>query len=162
MKPHFLAPILAGLVAGCVTVPEFTNPDLPPYQPNRSTVVSALGVPADRMFEATQNWADKTRTDFWHIDQGSLATPLDLALAVEQADSEALFFAHDNIARYKYVPQNSGGPSGPNPHGLPLGFTKSVKQPDGETYLGLTCAACHSTVMTYRGTGMLQKKLYCV
>ena len=155
MKPHFLAPILAGLVAGCVTVPEFTNPDLPPYQPNRSTVVSALGVPADRMFEATQNWADKTRTDFWHIDQGSLATPLDLALAVEQADSEALFFAHDNIARYKYVPQNSGGPSGPNPHGLPLGFTKSVKQPDGETYLGLTCAACHSTVMTYKGTGLM-------
>ena len=152
MKLRILAPGLGLLAAGCVTVPAFTDPDLPPYQLNRSTVVSSLGVPADRMFEATQNWSDKTRTDFWHIDQGSLTTPYDLALAVEQYDSEALFFADENIARYKYVPQNKGGP---NPDGLPLGFTKSQKQANGETYIGLTCAACHSTVMTYKGTGLM-------
>lgn len=124
----------------------------PDFQVNRSTPAEAVGVQPGRMFETTQNWPDAVRRAFWHIDQGSLATPYDLALAVERVGDEALFLSPENVARYRYVPQN--GSIG-NRDGLPLGFSESVSALDGKTYLGMTCSACHSTVITYKGTGLL-------
>ncbi|MEM7743738.1 MAG: di-heme-cytochrome C peroxidase [Pseudomonadota bacterium] len=147
-----LAVAAATLLGGCEAWQEFvdTQPLSPDFQANRSTPASAVGV--ERMFETTQNWSDDVRAGFWHLDQGSLAIPYDLARAVEVANGEALFLSHGNVARYRYVPQNAGGL---NPDGLPLGFTKSKPGFDGQEYLGMTCSACHSTVMTYEGTGLL-------
>ena len=126
-------------------VPRLDQPD---WQANRSTPANAVGV--QRMIEATQNWTDQLRADFWHKDQGSLMAPLDIATKIERHDSRSLMLSDESIVTYRYVPQNTGGK---NPMGLPLGFT--VSEWDGDSYLGLTCAACHSTMMTYKGTGLM-------
>lgn len=150
MRPLLIATVSTGLLAACSTA-GISDPSLPPIQANPTTVTEALGVAPENMIETTQNWSDATRTKFWHIDQGSLTAPYDIALAIETEDGER-FFSARNIARYRYVPQRA---LEHNPDGLPLGFTKSKVQPDGETYIGMTCAACHSTVVTYEGTGLL-------
>ncbi len=136
------------LLASCTTKPV----DLPALEPHASTPPEYLGLKPGTMFQTTQNWPDSFRTGFWHLDQGSLATPYDIALAIAVADGEELFFSGENIARYRYVPQNI---SSFNPDALPLGFTKSSTKYDGTSYLGMNCAACHSTVVIYKGQGLL-------
>lgn len=138
----------AVLLVSCVTKPV----DLPPLELNASTPPEFLGVEPGKMYVSTQNWSDHFRFSYWHLDQGSLATPYDIALAIARADSEELFFSGPNIARYRYIPQNV---STYNPDALPLGFTKSSTKYDGTAYLGMTCSACHSTVVTYKGEGIL-------
>ncbi|MEM7060735.1 MAG: di-heme-cytochrome C peroxidase [Pseudomonadota bacterium] len=137
------------IVASCVGSGPIIR-DQPAYQKNYSTPAEVLGVSQDRMLEATQNWTAEIRGKYWHHNQGSLMAPFALATNIERHDSEDRFFSDASIARYRYVPQKPGKF---NKHGLPLGFTHG--EYDGEEYLGMTCSACHSTVITYKGTGLL-------
>lgn len=161
-RPVFVSAAAIALLSGCALLSDFVAaPDLQPdFQRNETTPVDVIGVSKGRMFETTQDWSDDTRDRFWHVPQGSLAAPFDLAMAVEQADAEALFMDPANIARYRYVPQSArpakaGRPESGNPDGLPLGFTRSNTKFDGTAYLGMTCSACHSTLVTYKGNGLL-------
>ena len=82
-----------------------------------------------------QNWTEADREYFYHADQGSRLVPLDIYLALEQADKSDLFNAPDNILRFGFIP---AAVSATNPHGLPLGFARN------DTFIGPTCAACHT------------------
>ena len=67
--------------------------------------------------------------------------------------STTLFRDNQNILRYRYLAQNPG-PN--NPDGLPVGFVAG--QGTGRTWLGMTCAACHTAeirlgVKAYRVDG---------
>ncbi len=87
-----------------------------------------------------QNWSETDRQYFYHADQGSRLVPLDIYLALEQADSENLFNQPENILRFGFIPDVT---SETNPSGLPLGFAQN------KDYMGPTCAACHTQQIRY-------------
>lgn len=94
-----------------------------------------------------QNWSDATARQFYETPQGSEIIPYTWFVNLEQGDSAMLFRAPEHMSSLGYLPR-SPEPAG-NPDGLPVGFVR-----DG-AYVGLTCAACHTGEITYRGSAWL-------
>ncbi|MEW9920647.1 di-heme-cytochrome C peroxidase [Marimonas sp. MJW-29] len=90
-------------------------------------------------------------TALMHADQGSLVLPRDIFLALKTVDGGQAFTDPANMLRYRYLP---GRQTEANPDGLPIGFSRSQKLWQGEEFVGLTCSACHSGMLTYKGTGL--------
>jgi hypothetical protein len=87
-----------------------------------------------------QNWNATDSLTFYFTPQGSQLIPYDWFLALEQPGAATtLFRDNQNILKYRYLPQN---PDAWNPDGLPVGFTGEAA--DNVTWLGMTCAACHT------------------
>lgn len=111
-----------------------------------------------------QGWNEAQRREFYHLSQGSQLLPYDWFLALEQPDSEALFRDDGHLASLGYLP-TAADPEH-NPDGLPVGFSRdhnptlpavarrsrtalldpqqAADYPDHDTWLGFTCAACHT------------------
>ena len=96
-----------------------------------------------------QNWDEADSLWFYNTTQGSDLMPYDFFLALEQTDSQTLFRANENINRYRYLAQKA---TFSNPDGLPVGMTRDKYQ--GKSYMGFTCAACHTTQLNYNGVGI--------
>jgi hypothetical protein len=96
-----------------------------------------------------QNWGPLDSLWFYNTTQGSDLIPYDLFIHLEQANSEELFRADENILRYRYLTQK---PSWNNPDGLPIGIVKDSYR--GNDYIGFTCAACHTAQINYQGLGI--------
>ncbi|NHZ98474.1 cytochrome c [Massilia sp. CCM 8734] len=96
-----------------------------------------------------QNWKPQDSLWFYTITQGSNLLPYDFFMALEQPGTTGLFRSSEHMNRFRYLPQRAT-PS--NPDALPVGFVK-----DGylnKDYVGLTCAACHTAQINYRGLAM--------
>src|ERR1700733_5544880 len=107
-----------------------------------------------------QNWLPKKRAWFYHSGQGTELLPYKWFLALEQPKIKVFgkvskFSDSTYLARFGFLP-DAASPS--NPDGLPVGFAKdTVVDPEtGETIdvVGLTCAACHTGQIEYKGTGI--------
>ena len=94
-----------------------------------------------------QGWSKELREKMYRIPQGSFLMPYAWFLALEQPYSDALFREDKYIGSFRYLPEAKNPV---NPDALPVGFTKGIAK-DGEPWMGLTCAACHTTQLTYRG-----------
>lgn len=94
-----------------------------------------------------QGWSQDERQEYYYRPQGSELLPYDWFLALEQPFADRPFRAPDYIERFRYIPN---APNPYNPDGLPVGFTKSVRE--GKAWMGMTCAACHTGQISYRGT----------
>jgi hypothetical protein len=112
-----------------------------------------------------QGWDKNEMLDFYNTSQGSQLLPYSWFLALEQAGNSDLFRDDKNIKSLGYIPQAST--PGRNPDGLPIGFVKDVIQEDflasaltatrlsssaqgnQMEWLGLTCAACHTSEINY-------------
>ena len=90
-----------------------------------------------------QNWTAARRQQVYTTAQGSKLIPYAWALALERADDETLFFA-DNGHRFGFLPNGSAT-------GLPIGLVED-RNLDGTSHLGLTCAACHTRDVHFKGT----------
>ncbi len=105
-----------------------------------------------------QNWNCRERQEFWFTDQGSQIIPYVWFLHLEQAGSTAKFSDPANMDRYRYLPQK---PTTLNPDGLPIGFTKGNAKANraygkiSQDWLGITCAACHTGQVEFRGAKYL-------
>lgn len=86
---------------------------------------------------------------FLRADQGSALAPYDLFVNLETANDDDLFIGNRNMAALRYI---SSPKSDSNPDALPIGFSKTEHAWKGEYYAGLTCAACHSGLITQGGT----------
>ena len=105
---------------------------------------------------ADQGWSDAQRRWFYHASQGTKIMPYAWFLALEQPRLAAPPFAAPTyLARFGFIP-DAVSPS--NPDGLPVGFAKGSSFVEGTTTLepvvGLTCAACHTGQIEYRGRGL--------
>lgn len=135
-------------LAACAEQFVQTNPIDGPC--DRGTFVGAFGgeviVP--------QNWTCQERQEFWYTDQGSQVMPYAWFLHLEQPDNSGKFSTSANLDSYRYLPQK---PTGLNPQGLPIGFTRGTSKNNiayGEIsgeWLGLTCAACHTGQVEFEG-----------
>jgi hypothetical protein len=107
--------------------------------------------PDDHVIYLDQGWTQAERATYYQISQGSTVLDYNIFLNLEVADGEALFRSDANSDRYGMTIQ----PANPqtNPDGLPVGLSKTVttEGPWKGEQVGLTCAACHNTEITYQG-----------
>lgn len=101
-----------------------------------------------------QGWDKPTRDAFYWANQGSRLIPYDIFMHLEQADSRELFRSDAHMHALGYLSQASTY----NPSGLPIGFTEDSWPVDPDNTLpedtravGLSCAACHTTELSYEG-----------
>lgn len=92
-----------------------------------------------------QGWDNADSLWFYNTTQGSNLIPYDFFMALEQPDTSELFRDNTLIDKYRYLPQK---PTFFNPDGLPVGFVKDTYQ--GKSYIGYTCAACHTAQINYK------------
>lgn len=117
--------------------------------PNRGAIAmpsGALGESYTTPRYLEQGWDNADSLWFYNTTQGSNLLPYDLFMALEQSDSTELFRDNALIDKYRYLPQK---PTFFNPDGLPVGFVKDTYQ--GKSYIGYTCAACHTGQINYQG-----------
>jgi hypothetical protein len=107
-------------------------------------VVSLLPGAAVAQNWLPQNWSPEMRQQVYTTAQGSKLIPYKWALALERPDDTTLFFA-DQGARFGFLPAG-------NANGLPVGVVQDSDGPNEDGHLGLTCAACHTRDIHYKGT----------
>jgi len=98
-----------------------------------------------------QGWSDAERALFYYTSQGSQLIRRDWLLALERHDSQDLFLA-DGLKRFGYLQESSGflSASNPlNPDKLPIGFAVDPPPPQQGKWIGMTCAACHTSDITF-------------
>lgn len=105
----------------------------------------AYGDSATRLVYLNQGWGVPETLWYYHADQGSVLMPYDVLVHLEQADSEQLLIAPESLTRFRLLTQHK---TPNNPDALPVGFARH------EDKVGLTCAACHTSQINYRGTAM--------
>jgi len=116
----------------------------------------AENIPKDLFGDGTQevvyleqNWDRYDSLWFYNTTQGSNLLPYDIFLNMEQATNQELFRNPDQMRKFRFLTQRV---SFDNPDGLPVGFVKDTYQ--DKDYFGFTCAACHTTQVNYKGTGI--------
>jgi hypothetical protein len=121
-----------------------------------------------------QGWTQDERVTFYFTSQGSQLVPYDWFLALEQAGGESFFHDSENLAKFGFLPHPKD--STHNKHGLPIGFVKDDRNSPtfldevalakeahlgkdlvkdqflSSTWIGLTCAACHTAEIKLDGT----------
>ncbi|MDE2388809.1 MAG: ribonuclease E [Betaproteobacteria bacterium] len=96
-----------------------------------------------------QGWKPEDSLWFYNTTQGSNLMPYDFFLALEKPGESQLFRSDENMNFYRYLPQKA---SSGNPDALPVGWVKDTYK--GKEYVGLTCAACHTGQVNYKGVGI--------
>lgn len=102
---------------------------------------------AQQLTYLEQGWDDDTRQEFYYTPQGSELIRYDWFMALEQPDCACMFRDDDYLASFKFLPNL---PNKHNPEGLPVGFVGDTGK-GKERWMGLTCAACHTSQMNYQG-----------
>ena len=106
---------------------------------------------SSQLIRLNQGWNDQQRADYYWTSQGSALISYDIYLALQLAGSNELFnsAAHaDKVGLLMDEPDSKN-----NPDNLPIGISKTVV-PSGQfagTYMGMTCAACHTGQIQYQG-----------
>ena len=118
----------------------------------------------DRMISVPQNrrpgWDDRGLDWFHHANQGTRILPYEWFVALRQPEIGILHTPGkladpEFLSRFGFLP----GETHPryNPDGLPIGFAidPDFREPDTDEppyrVVGLSCAACHTGLLTYRG-----------
>lgn len=114
---------------------------------NPRGILPAPGV--ERIETLPQNWTDDEANWFYDAGQGSRLVPYDWILALEQPGTEERFLADGHLRDLGLIPR-AATPG--NPDGLPVGLVRDVAYDDGTPALGMTCAACHTAVITHGST----------
>jgi hypothetical protein len=121
-----------------------------------AAVLSAIawaGTPAapDRV-TLEQGVDQATLTRYHHTDQGTRIMPAAFLQALKTADGKSQLMSADNMRDWGFIVD--GETAGTlNPFGWPVGFTVSdPKVSSGIPVAGITCAACHTGQLDYKGT----------
>jgi hypothetical protein len=131
---------IAGLIALAVAIKVVYYPGLP------------APVKVYDIVNTNKVWTEEERQMFYHSSQGSEVMPNDWFLALEQPNSDELFISNDYMSKFRFLPDPN---SLHNPNLLPIGFAKDDPDPvTGVENLGLSCALCHTAVITYKGMGI--------
>ena len=100
-----------------------------------------------------QNWKEPVKLSFWFTTQGSRLMPYAWFVALEAPWAEIPFrgsHVMDDLLGFIAVAPSPQW----NPDGLPIGFVK-VADTKGDTFVGLTCAACHTAKLEIQGVSRM-------
>ncbi|HET8891355.1 MAG TPA: di-heme-cytochrome C peroxidase [Candidatus Angelobacter sp.] len=96
-----------------------------------------------------QKWSPADSLWFYNTTQGSDLIPYDFFMAVQDPQTGKVFHTNATLYDYGYLPQVK---TYSNPDALPVGFVKDTYK--GKSYVGFTCAACHTGQVNYKGTAI--------
>ena len=105
-----------------------------------------LGESIQKVVYLDQGWSPGDSQRYYFTSQGSQILPYDWFLVLEQPENDHLFRDQENMLKFRYLAQK---PDSMNPDGLPVGFAKDNGR--DRTWLGFTCAACHTGEVHYKG-----------
>jgi len=96
-----------------------------------------------------QGWGTAQEHTFYYLTQGTVLMPASWLLALQAPDGNP-FASSDHLRRLGFIYDDN--PSADNPHGWPIGFAvQSGPLTGGVPTVGITCAACHTSQINYRG-----------
>ncbi len=148
MKKVILLPaLLVLLLNGCTYVSQGVFVDADRYA--ETTRQDIFGDNTNQIVYLDQNWDRYDSLWFYNTTQGSNFMPYEIFLNLEQEDNESLFSNAENMNNYRFLIQK---PSHDNPKGLPVGFVEDTYQ--DKSYIGFTCAACHTNQINFQETGI--------
>jgi len=99
-----------------------------------------------------QKWTTDQRQWFYHTSQGSQLMPYSWFVNLEQSDNDKLFLDPSYLSQFRMIPDPNPVS---NPDHLPVGFAKDYPDPlTGVENVGITCAGCHTSQLTYHGLGL--------
>lgn len=132
--------VLLALGAGAVLLYYIANPNLPPFA--KPSQVHYLG-----------QWDEQARQTYYFTPQGTQVKGLryDWFTALELPFSTDKFAAPDYLARFGFLTDPRQQASARNPGNLPVGFARHQDVESGAQFLDITCAACHTGELRYRG-----------
>lgn len=119
--------------------------------PDDVSYITQSGKVPERI-ELEQNWNDETKNKFWFTSQGSQIMPYNWFTWLEQPGSDKFFRDAEFMEMLGYLPMKT---SKDNPSGLPIGFAMTRAKSAKKSYMGLTCAACHTNQLDYKGKKLL-------
>lgn len=142
---------VAGANSGCGSDKKSVVPDDSPFDHNE-----------DPNFTYENGLTRPERNSFYTLPEGSELFPLDWFLLMEDGKTGKPFI--DNLSRFglidgsldkKVDPVNYEALQKLNPHNLPIGVTSHTPLDTGFEMVGINCAACHVTEVSYNGTAFL-------
>ncbi len=117
----------------------------------QSIIASATAADSSEIIYLDQGWTAEDRANYYWTSQGSALMSYDIYLNLAVAGSTELFNSskHSNAMGLLVDPPNPKA----NPDNLPVGITKTVidKGQFTGTFVGVTCAACHTGQIQYQG-----------
>jgi len=121
-----------------------------------SGALLAASPDAPSEYVALDQGIDRATLDRYHYtDQGTRLLPAAWLAALEKPDGSGKVMNTQDLRGYGFLVDNvKAGPA--NPYGWPIGWTVSdPAKSGGVAIVGLTCAACHTGQIEYRGKGMV-------
>lgn len=132
--------ILLALIGLAVVLYYVANPNLPIYQQ-----------PSELHY--LDQWSEEQRQTYYYTPQGTTVKGLryDWFSALEMPFGTEKFARVDYLARFGFLTDPGQRPSDLNPGNLPVGFTRHQDSESGEHFLDISCAACHTGELRYKG-----------
>lgn len=129
--------LLAGLA---VVLYYIANPNLPAYQ-------------APEKVNYLDQWDAQSRQTYYYTPQGTTVKGLryDWFTALELPFSNEKFARPEYLARFGFLVDPQQQPTELNPGNLPVGFARHEDNDTGQQYLDITCSACHTGELHYKG-----------
>ncbi|OLY75069.1 hypothetical protein AU074_06370 [Pseudomonas sp. ATCC PTA-122608] len=134
--------ILLGLILAVVLY-YVVNPKLPVY------------VPVQQVHYQDQ-WSAADRQTYYFTPQGTQVKGLryDWFTALELPFSEQRFATPEYLARFGFLVDPKQVPTAQNPGNLPVGFARHKNPGSNDEFLDITCAACHTGQLNFKGQGL--------
>jgi cytochrome c5 len=132
--------LVLALAAAAVLLYYTANPNLAEYQPPSQV-------------HYLEQWTPEQRQTYYYTPQGTRVKGLRYAWfnALELPFSQDKFARPEYLARFGFLVDPQQQTSALNPGNLPVGFAQHEDDESGEHYLDITCAACHTGELRYRG-----------
>lgn len=132
--------LLLLFVAAAVVLYYVANPRLPFY------------TPVEQVHYLDQ-WSADERQTYYFTPQGTQVKGLryEWFTALELPFSQQRFASPEYLARFGFLVDPAQKPSPQNPGNLPVGFTRHQNPGSTEQFLDITCAACHTGELRYKG-----------
>lgn len=131
--------ILVGL---CLAVVLYyvANPKLPAWSPAQQV-------------HYLDQWSDTDRQTYYFTPQGTQVKGLhyDWFTALELPFSQQRFASPEYLARFGFLIDPNQKPTPNNPGNLPVGFARHQNPGSADTFLDITCAACHTGELRFKG-----------
>ncbi|WP_347911312.1 di-heme-cytochrome C peroxidase [Pseudomonas grandcourensis] len=134
-----LVAVLLGLIIAVVLY-YVANPKLPAWSPAQQV-------------HYLEQWSAADRETYYFTPQGTQVKGLryDWFTALELPFSQQRFAAPEYLARFGFLVDPGQKPTPNNPGNLPAGFTRHQNAGSPEVFLDITCAACHTGELRYKG-----------
>ncbi|MGP0170869.1 di-heme-cytochrome C peroxidase [Pseudomonas sp. NCHU5208] len=140
LRRVFKLVLLLALIALAVVLYYVANPNLPSYQ-------------QPEQLHYLDQWSETDRQTYYYTPQGTQLKGMryDWFTALEMPFGTSRFARPEYLARFGLLIDPNQRPSALNPGNLPVGFTRHEDSESGEQYLDISCAACHTGELRYRG-----------